>query len=324
MSAGLLEVEGLTVEIGPAGAAVRVLDGISFSLRAGQCIGIVGESGSGKSMTALSLLRLIPAAARITAGRIGFDGQDLLALPAEAMPRLRGRDIAMVFQEPMNALNPVMRIGAQIAETLLLHEPMGAAARRVRVLELLRLVGIPDPENRIDGYPHEFSGGQRQRVMIAMALACNPKLLIADEPTTALDVTIQAQILDLLKRLRQQRDMAIILVSHDLGVIADIAEQVLVMYCGRIVEICDIGTIFSRPAHPYTQGLLRSIPSSANDGQRLYQIPGTVPSPLQRPAGCAFHDRCPQRMEICRNQVPAMQRVGDGQAAACFALGARA
>ncbi len=319
MSQPLLRVENLTVDIGAEAGGARILDGIGFELDAGQCIGIVGESGSGKSMTALSLLRLTPKAARFAAGRIDFEGRDILAMPPDALPQLRGRDIAMVFQEPMNSLNPVMRIGDQIAEAIMLHEGLDRSARRARVLDLLRLVGIPDPDSRISAYPHEFSGGQRQRVMIAMALACTPKLLIADEPTTALDVTIQAQILDLLKQLRRQRNMAIILVSHDLGVIADIAERVLVMYCGRIVESCDIATIFTRPAHPYTEGLLRSIPSSANDGKRLYQIPGTVPSPLERPAGCAFHDRCPKRLPICRTEKPPMQRLSDTQSVACFA-----
>ncbi len=319
MNDPLLRVSDLTIEIGPPGAAARILDGVGFELDAGGCVGIVGESGSGKSMTSLSLLRLIPPVARITAGRIAFDGRDILALPMSDMAKLRGKDIAMVFQEPMNSLNPVMTIGEQIGEAVMLHEPLDRRARRLRVLEMLRLVGIPSLEERLSSYPHEFSGGMRQRVMIAMALACNPKLLIADEPTTALDVTIQAQILDLLKRLRAQRRMAIILVSHDLGVIADIADRVLVMYCGRVVESCSVEAIFSRPAHPYTEGLLRSIPSSNNDGHRLYQIPGTVPSPLERQAGCAFHDRCPKRMPICRTDRPPLFRISENQSAACFA-----
>ncbi len=316
MTAPLLEVHDLTLEIG---AGVRVLEGISFALEAGSCIGIVGESGSGKSMTALSLLRLLPPAARVAGGSIAFDGRDILALPQAELTSLRGKDIAMVFQEPMNALNPVMTIGAQIDEAVMLHEPLDRSARRLRVIEMLRLVGIADAQARMESYPHEFSGGMRQRVMIAMALACNPKLLIADEPTTALDVTIQAQILDLLQRLRRQRQMAIILVSHDLGVIAELAERVLVMYCGRIVEVCDIATIFKTPAHPYTQGLLRSIPGGANDGRRLYQIPGSVPSPLERGPGCAFADRCQQRLPVCATAPPPMTRLSETHAVACFA-----
>jgi peptide/nickel transport system ATP-binding protein len=320
MTQPLLRVRDLSIEIGPPGAAIRVVDQVGFDLEAGRCIGIVGESGSGKSMTSLSLLRLIPEPpGRIAAGRIELEGRNILDLKLSDMPALRGKDIAMVFQEPMNSLNPVMTIGAQIDEAVMLHGGQDSRARRQRVLDMLRLVGIPRPEERLSAYPHEFSGGMRQRVMIAMALACNPKVLIADEPTTALDVTIQAQVLELLKRLRTQLKMAIILVSHDLGVIADMADQVLVMYCGRIVESASVEAIFTQPAHPYTEGLLRSIPSNGAGGRRLYQIPGTVPAPQDRGPGCAFYDRCPKHMPICRTEQPPLFRIDDSQSAACFA-----
>jgi peptide/nickel transport system ATP-binding protein len=320
MSDPLLKVRDLAVEFGPKGAATRVVDGVSFDLEAGGCVGIVGESGSGKSMTSLSLLRLIPEPpGRIAEGTIEFEGRDLLKLPMDQMPELRGKDIAMIFQEPMSSLNPVMTIGDQIAEAIMLHEPLDPPARRKRVIEMLGLVGIPNPEERLSSYPHEFSGGMRQRVMIAMALACNPKVLIADEPTTALDVTIQAQVLELMKHLREQFNTAVILISHDLGVIADVADRVLVMYCGRIVENADVKSIFERPAHPYTQGLLRSIPSSNAGGGRLYQIPGTVPLPNERGSGCSFYPRCPVHMPVCLTQVPPLFKLSETQSAACFA-----
>jgi len=317
----LLRVRDLAIEFGRKGAATRVVDGVGFDLEAGGCLGIVGESGSGKTMTSLALLRLIPdPPGRIAAGRIEIAGRDILSLSPDAMTAVRGKDIAMVFQEPMSALNPVMTIGAQIGEALLLHEPFGRSRRQARVIEMLGLVGIPDPNARLGAYPHEFSGGMRQRVMIAMALACNPKILIADEPTTALDVTIQAQVLDLLTRLRMQLGTGIVLVSHDFGVIAAVADRVLVMYCGRIVEAADIATIFARPAHPYTEGLLRSIPGVDDGGGRLYQIPGSVPAPRDRGLGYDFHSRCPRRMDICLSAKPPLFDLGAGQAAACYAV----
>jgi oligopeptide/dipeptide ABC transporter ATP-binding protein len=314
-----LRVRDLTIEFGPQAAPLRVVDGIGFDLEPGECIGIVGESGSGKSMTSLAMLRLVPDPGRIASGTIVVDGRDILLLPLEAMTAIRGKDIAMIFQEPMSSLNPVMTIGDQIGEALLLHEPLGPAARRARVVEMLGLVGIPSPVERLSSYPHEFSGGMRQRVMIAMALACNPKILIADEPTTALDVTIQAQVLDLLKSLRRQLRTAIVLISHDFGVISDIADRVLVMYCGRIVESANIATIFENPAHPYTEGLLRSIPSADSGSRRLYQIPGAVPSPQDRGPGCDFYDRCPKRMDVCLAAKPPLFAVGEHHAAACYA-----
>jgi peptide/nickel transport system ATP-binding protein len=321
MSRSLLRVRDLSVEFGPAGRGVRVLDRVGFDMAAGDCIGIVGESGSGKSVMSLSLLRLIPEPpGRIVEGSVEFDGVDLLTLPLSRMPDIRGKEIAMIFQEPMSALNPVMTIGEQIAEAIFLHESAGAAARRVRVLDMLQLVGIPDAESRYASYPHEFSGGMRQRVMIAMALACNPKLLIADEPTTALDVTIQAQVLELMKQLRARYRTSIMLISHDLGVIADVADRVIVMYCGRVVETAEIDDLFDRPAHPYTEGLLNSIPSRSIGQDRLYQIPGTPPAPTERGPGCAFYPRCPKRMPVCLERSPPLFQVSETQQAACFAL----
>jgi len=321
MTAPLLDVANLSIEIGPPGHAVRVVDGLGFTLEAGGCLGIVGESGSGKTLTSLAMLRLIPdPPGRIVSGRIAIAGRDILALPPEAMAAIRGKDIAMVFQEPMSALNPVVPVGNQIDEALLLHEPMNRAQRRARVIELLGMVGIPSPAERSGAFPHEFSGGMRQRVMIAMALACNPKILIADEPTTALDVTIQAQILDLLQRIRSQLGTAVVLVSHDLGVIADVADRVMVMYCGRIVEIAAAAAVFARPAHPYTEGLLQSISTVDGEGKRLYQIPGSVPSPWERGPGCDFYNRCPKRMPVCLSAKPPLFPIGPGHTAACYAV----
>jgi len=319
MAAPLLAVEDLAVEFGPKGRAVRAVDGVSFEVAAGAAVGIVGESGSGKSVTSLSILRLVAEPpGRIVRGRILFEGVDLLRLPSARMPDIRGRDIAMIFQEPMSSLNPLMTIGDQIGEAILLHERIGREARRRKVLELLKLVGIPDPAGRVDAYPHQFSGGMRQRVMIAMALACNPKLLIADEPTTALDVTIQAQVLELMKRIRAATNTAILLISHDLGIIADVCERVIVMYAGRVVEDGDVGSIFHRAAHPYTRGLLQSIPRLNDDRRRLHQIPGSVPAPGEARAGCPFTSRCPVRIERCAAEMPPMVRHGAEHRAACW------
>ncbi len=266
MTAPLLRVEELSVEFSAGKHVTRAVDTVSFDVETGSCVGIVGESGSGKSVTSLSILRLIATPpGRIAGGRIVFEGTDLLSLPADRMPEIRGRDIAMIFQEPMSSLNPVMTIGDQIAEAVMLHARLSRRACRARAIEMLGLVGIPAPAERINAFPHQFSGGVRQRVMIAMALACDPKLLIADEPTTALEVTIQAQVLELMKRIRRTRDTAILIISHDLGVIAEIADRVVVMYAGRIVETADVRRIFRRPAHPYTRGLLRSIPRLGDD-----------------------------------------------------------
>ncbi len=323
MSAGLLDVGGLTIDFGTREKPLRVVDDISFSVGPGEAVGIVGESGSGKTMTSLSILKLVPPPGRVS-GRIVFDGVDLATLPISQMRAIRGKDIGMIFQEPMSSLNPVMTIGAQIAETLMLHGETDRTRRRARVLELLGLVGMPDPENRLNAYPNEFSGGMRQRVMVAMALACNPKLLIADEPTTALDVTIQAQVLELMLDIRKRFNAAILLISHDLGIIAEICERVLVMYAGRIVEDADIRSIFANPKHPYTQGLLKSVPGLSEGRKRLYQIPGSVPPPGTIKAGCPFRPRCALRIERCAVEMPPLVSHGSGHTAACWATAAEA
>ncbi len=315
----LLQVENLSVEFGVKGSRVRVVDNISFSIAAGETVGLVGESGSGKSITALSILRLVPEPpSHLASGRVLLDGVDLTALPRDRLPDIRGRDIAMIFQEPMSSLNPVMRIGDQIAEAIYLHQNLCADARRRRVLELLGLVGIPDPEERIDAFPHQFSGGMRQRVMIAMALACNPRLLIADEPTTALDVTIQAQVLTLLRDLTSRFGTAILLITHDLGIVAESCQRVVVMYAGRVVETGDVRSIFRRPSHPYTRALLQSIPRMDEESRRLHQIPGIVPPPGPLRAGCAFHTRCADRLPRCAADRPPMVEVGSGHLASCW------
>jgi oligopeptide/dipeptide ABC transporter ATP-binding protein len=295
----LLEVAGLEVTVDAGGVVAKAIEGIGFSVDQGEVLGIVGESGCGKSMTALAIQRLLPASCRITAGSVRFDGVDLLTLSAARMRRVRGADIAMIFQEPLSALNPVFTVGDQIAESLYIHERLGRRAARRRVLELLELVGIPDAGRRIGQYPHELSGGMRQRVMIAMALACRPRLLVADEPTTALDVTIQAQILALIRRLQRELRMATIFITHDLGVIAQFADRVAVMYAGRIVEQTTVEGIFDRPGHPYTRALLKSIPDIANDVDRLTVIPGTVPALGGFPPGCRFAPRCDFARDRC-------------------------
>ena len=318
MATPILAIDNLAIEFGAPNRAVRAVSGVSFEIAAGGAVGLVGESGSGKSLTALAILRLLPETARIAAGRIAFEGSDLLALPAERLPEIRGRDIAMIFQEPMSALNPLMTIGDQIGEAILLHEDVPRAQRVARVVELLGRVGIPDARARLDAYPHQFSGGMRQRAMIAMALACSPKLLIADEPTTALDVTIQAQVLDLIRSIRRAKSTALLLISHDLGIIAEMCERVVVMYAGRIVEQGDVRTIFGAARHPYTRGLLESIPRLHDDRRRLVQIPGGVPRPGAIVAGCPFQPRCASRTERCAQAMPPMTRFGDRHMAACW------
>ncbi|CAH2599256.1 dipeptide ABC transporter ATP binding subunit DppD [Rhodovastum atsumiense] len=316
---GLLSIEGLRTVFPSGRQDVAVVDGVSLAVGKGRTLGIVGESGCGKSMLSLSLLRLVPPPGRIAGGRVVFDGRDLLGLPPEQMRMLRGRRIAMIFQEPMTSLNPVFTVGAQIVEAMRAHDrgsPM--AALRARAIAALERVRMPAPERRFDEYPHQLSGGMRQRVMIAMALACEPDLLIADEPTTALDVTVQAQILDLLRRLQAQTGMAIILITHDLGVVAEMADEVAVMYAGRVVERAAVADIFADPQHPYTLGLLGSMPRLEETRARLLAIEGTVPAPAALPQGCRFHPRCVFAAPRCRTVDPPLLEVAPGHGAACI------
>jgi oligopeptide/dipeptide ABC transporter ATP-binding protein len=313
----LLEVENLTTEFRLADGAIRAVDGVSFSLAPGEVLCVVGESGSGKSATALSLLRLIDPPGVITQGRVLYRGRDLMSLGEREMERIRGDRIAMVFQNPLTSLDPAFRIGDQIAETILTHEKTDRAAAQRRAVELLRLVGIPEAERRWRDYPHQFSGGMRQRVMIAAAIACRPDILIADEPTTALDVTIQAQILKLLAEMQRRISSAMILITHDLGVVAALADRVLVMYAGRIVESGDVDTIFHAPKHPYTAALLRSlIRLEDTAATELRPIPGLPPNLMRLPPGCAFRPRCPAAIERCA-AVPELRAIGERQRAAC-------
>jgi oligopeptide/dipeptide ABC transporter ATP-binding protein len=299
----------------------RAVDGVSFELAAGETLGIVGESGCGKTVMSLSILRLIPEPpGHILPGSfIEFEGRNLLTLPPRELRAVRGNRIAMVFQEPMTSLNPVLPVGAQVAEAALVHQKLSRTDARTRTIDLLRLVGIPDPETRVDDYPHQLSGGMRQRVMIAMALICHPQILIADEPTTALDVTIQAQILDLLGRLRRELNMAVLLITHDLGVVAGSADRVVVMYAGQVVETAPTRVLFATPQHPYTEGLLASIPRLDQPRERLRSIPGSVPPATAWPAGCRFHPRCPYAWDKCRTEEPPLLETGTpGHSARCW------
>ncbi len=310
MDEKLLEVRDLQVQFATEDGLVPALDRVSFHLREGETLGVVGESGCGKSVTALSIMGLIPPPGRVVAGSITLSGVSLLDKSEVELRQIRGKDIAMIFQEPMTSLNPVFTVGDQITEAISLHQGLRRPEAWQRAVAMLKLVGIPSPEKRAGEYPHQLSGGMRQRVMIAMALSCNPKLLIADEPTTALDVTIQAQILALLKKLKQELGMSIMLITHDLGVVAEMAQRVIVMYAGKIVEQADVKDIFRSPLHPYTQGLLRSIPSLGQTKQRLYAIEGMVPNPVRLPAGCRFNPRCPYATEICREREPVLRAIG--------------
>jgi oligopeptide/dipeptide ABC transporter ATP-binding protein len=307
----LLQVNNLRTHFATRSGLVRAVDGVSFYVDRGELLGLVGESGCGKSMTALSVMRLIAPPGKIVEGEILFDDKDLLKLSDAEMRQIRGDDIAMIFQDPMTSLNPVFTVGEQIAEALRLHRKLSNKDAKRAAIEAMREVAIPDPGRRVDDYPHQLSGGMRQRVMIAMALACNPKLLIADEPTTALDVTIQAQILELLDELRKQRELAVLLITHDLGVVAEVADRVAVMYTGRIVEESPVDELFARPKHPYTEGLLRSVPKLSGDvgtKKRLETIEGTVPSPTDLPPGCHFAPRCSLRMPRCtEGEIPLYQ-----------------
>jgi peptide/nickel transport system ATP-binding protein len=314
--AHLLEVRNLQTHFPTRAGLVRAVDGVSFHLDRGELLGLVGESGCGKSMTALSVMRLISPPGKIVNGEILFDGKDLLKISDAEMREMRGDDIAMIFQDPMTSLNPVFTVGEQIAEALRLHRKLNRNDARKATIEAMREVAIPDPARRVNDYPHQLSGGMRQRVMIAMALACNPKLLIADEPTTALDVTIQAQILELLDELRKQRELAVLLITHDLGVVAEVADRVAVMYTGRIVEESPVDELFARPKHPYTEGLLRSVPKLTSaeliKNERLETIEGVVPRPTDLPPGCHFAPRCRHRMPRCTaEEIPLYQLEGN-------------
>jgi peptide/nickel transport system ATP-binding protein len=317
----LLEVENLQTHFRTPDGVNRAVDGVSFEVAEGETLAVVGESGCGKSVTASSILRLIPEPPGKIAGAIRFQGKDLLKLDEAAMRDIRGKDISMIFQEPMTSLNPVLTIGRQLRETVELHEGLGPDAAEKRAIEMLTLVGIAEPARRVREYPHQLSGGMRQRVMIAMALACNPKLLIADEPTTALDVTIQAQILDLMRDLKRRVGAAIILITHDLGVVAEVAERVMVMYAGRKVEEALVGDLFRTPRHPYTQGLLGAVPklgsSVTGEETRLAEIPGLVPSLKTRIEGCVFASRCPRVTDLCRKVAPPLEMKAAGHTAAC-------
>jgi peptide/nickel transport system ATP-binding protein len=317
----LLEIRGLKTQFATDDGMVRAVDGVDLTIGRGETLGVVGESGCGKTVTALSVLKLIAMPpGKIVAGQILYQGRDLVPLSIDEMDRIRAKDIAMVFQEPMTSLNPVYTIGEQIAEVLRKHEGLSRKEALDKTIDMLRLVQIPNPEKRVNDYPHQFSGGMRQRVMIAMALSCNPKLLIADEPTTALDVTIQAQILELLQDMKSRFGMAIMLITHAMGVVAETAQRVVVMYAGRVIEEAPVDQLFANPRHPYTQGLIRSIPridTAVTRKERLEAIPGVVPSLLNPPPGCRFAPRCRYAMPKCREAMPPLFDVGHGHRVAC-------
>ena len=308
----LLDIRNLSVDFGAEGAGFRAVDSVDMTVEPSEIIGVVGESGSGKSVTMLSVMGLIPFPGRVSADRLDLDGNDMLAMPARERRRLTGKDVAMIFQEPMTSLNPCFTVAFQIMEALKVHQGGSRRERRARTIELLRQVGIPAAEKRLDNFPHQLSGGMNQRVMIAMAIACNPRLLIADEPTTALDVTIQAQILDLLIDLQRERGMALVLITHDMAVIAETAQRVVVMYAGQVVERRSVIDLFERPRHPYTAALLDALPERGIGKRRLPTISGVVPGMYDRPTGCLFNPRCRFATELCRREAPALQADGAG------------
>jgi oligopeptide/dipeptide ABC transporter ATP-binding protein len=314
----LLEVSNLRTSFFTDKGEIKAVDDVSFSIQAGETLALVGESGCGKSVAALSIMRLLSPPGRVVGGTVHFKGQSLLTLPEKEMRRIRGKSIGMVFQEPMTSLNPVMSVGDQIGEVLRIHTTLSDRQIRKEVIGILEKVRISSPESRVDQYPHEMSGGMKQRVMIAMALACNPDLLIADEPTTALDVTIQAQILDLLAALQKDMGMAILLITHNLGVVAQFAQDVIVMYASKIAEQAPVRELFRNPTHPYTRALLKSLPRPGERQIRLEAIPGTVPSPLQYPPGCHFSSRCPEVLEHCASQPPPRIQVGESHKTVCW------
>lgn len=319
MTEKLVEIRDLRTHFYTEDGIVPAVDGVNLYIKRGETLGVVGESGCGKSVTSLSIMRLIPnPPGKIVGGEILFEGEDLLKKSEAAMRKIRGNEISMIFQEPMTSLNPVYTIGDQLTEAIQLHQGLSRKDALAKAIEMLRLVGIPLPERRVKEYPHQLSGGMRQRVMIAMALSCNPKLLIADEPTTALDVTIQAQILELMKKLKKELGMAIMLITHDLGVVAEMCERVVVMYGGKVVEEADVVSLFKNPLHPYTEGLLRSIPRMDQETEKLHVIEGVVPNPLHMPKGCRFHPRCPYATDECREAQPELEQVAPGRFVACF------
>lgn len=311
MARELLRIENLATHFKTEGGIIKAVDGVDLVINEGETLGIVGESGCGKSVTALSIMRLVGNPGKIADGKILFEGRDLVKLPDEEMRAIRGHQIAMIFQEPMTSLNPIYTVGDQIAEAIVLHLKKTKAEAAEMAVDLLRRVGIPSPERRAKEFPHQMSGGMRQRVMIAMALSCNPKLLVADEPTTALDVTIQAQIIELMKKLRDDYGMAIAIITHDLGVVAEMADRVVVMYAGKVVEEATVRKLFARPHHPYTEGLLRSIPRLDQPKGRLHVIPGVVPNPLHLPPGCRFSTRCPYVRPACNIAEPELMARGE-------------
>ena len=313
----LLEIKDLSVAFGTGKESVQIIEDLNFTLDKGETLGIVGESGSGKSVTSLAVMRLLPAQTSKVTGKVLFDGTNLLQLGARDMQQVRGNQMAMIFQEPMTSLNPIQTCGQQIMEPLFLHSSLSKKEAKERALELLRLCGIPDEEQRFHEYPHQMSGGMRQRVMIAIALACNPRLLIADEPTTALDVTIQAQILDLMKDIKRKTDMSVIMITHDLGIVADFCDRVLIFYCGQIVEGGTVKEIFEDPKHPYTRGLLKAIPRVEEETDRLQAIEGMVPDADDMPKGCRFHPRCPHAFDLCREAPPCLQALEGGRQVRC-------
>ena len=319
----LLEIENLSVEFPSKNSVLHAVDGVSLSLDVGDVLGIVGESGSGKSVTMMALMGLVPYPGRITADKLLFDGHDLLSLSSSERSKLTGKDVAMIFQDPTTSLNPCFTVGFQLAETLKLHLGMDARAAKRRCIELLEQVGIPAPESRLKIYPHQMSGGMNQRVMIAMAIACNPKLLIADEPTTALDVTIQAQILDLLRSLQKERGMALVLITHNMGVVSEMAQRVAVMYAGQIMEEQEVHALFTTPRHPYTQALMAALPERSDGLTRLTTIAGMVPGLYDRPTGCLFAPRCAYAVDVCRAQRPPLQVEHESLVRCQFPLGTK-
>lgn len=321
MDKKIVEFKNLSISFKTDEGIVRAVNDVSFEVRKGEVLGIVGESGCGKSVTSMSLMRLLPVPPTIyESGSINLNGVDILSLSEEEMREKRGSEVAIIFQEPMTSLNPVMKIGQQISEVMLIHQKISKSEAKKRAIELINLVGIPRAESIFNSYPHELSGGMRQRIMIAIALACNPKVLIADEPTTALDVTIQAQILDLIKNMKSKFDMSIMMITHDLGVIAEMADYVIVMYAGKVVEKAKVLDIFKNPKHPYTIGLMKSKPTFEGSNEELYSIPGQVPNPMNLPNYCYFYERCDRRRDFCKKGIPDLISVGDSHYASCYLL----